>query len=88
MTIVKNGSVLVGYEASCTCGWVGAWVDVPSMAGFEFCPRCHKRYTGYITRHWVDRRLALRAVDKSREGIIRCDGIAVNCSACNPATSL
>lgn len=71
MTIIKNNSVLVGYEASCSCGWVGAWVDVPSVAGFEFCPACNKRYTGFITRQWVDRRPGEKHVSEKMGCVLR-----------------
>ena len=63
MTVTLNGKVVYGYEASCSCGWVGSWASVPSMAGFEFCPSCRKRYVGFITRAWVDRRPTKRVPD-------------------------
>ncbi len=63
MTVTLNGVVVYGYEASCSCGWVGSWADVPSMAGFEFCPSCRKRYVGFITHARVDRRPTKHAPD-------------------------
>ena len=68
MTVTLNGVVVYGYEASCSCGWVGSWASVPSMAGFEFCPFCKKRYVGFITRAWVDRRPTRLAPDSLKAG--------------------
>jgi len=43
---------IIGRVCECTegCGWVGSYAEVRSMAGFEFCPSCHHRYTGFMPK--------------------------------------
>lgn len=63
ITITRGDKVLMGYEASCSCGWVGPWDDALSMAGFEFCPSCYKRYAGFMPHIWVDQRHQIVTLD-------------------------
>ena len=40
---------IIGKVCACkSCGLVGSYGGVKSMAGFEFCPSCSRRYTGFM----------------------------------------
>jgi hypothetical protein len=42
-------NVILGKVCECTfCKWSGPYSLVISMAGFEFCPSCLHRYTGFM----------------------------------------
>lgn len=57
MTIIRNGVVVSGKVCKCSaCGWSGPDTDVHSMAGFEFCPNCNTRYTGFMPGHIVEQK--------------------------------
>lgn len=46
---VKMAIRIIGKVCECnSCGWVGSYGEVKSMAGFEFCPSCSHRYTGFM----------------------------------------
>ena len=58
MTVTMNGTIVYGKEYICKpCGWHGSHSAVKSIAGFEFCPRCDRRYfDGLMPSRFIDDR--------------------------------
>lgn len=56
---------IIGKVCKCkSCSWVGSYSEVKNMAGFEFCPSCSHRYTGFMPEF----RPTMLAPDKGQAG--------------------